>query len=462
MRVDQIQLIKGQYEIYGDPYRAFVPGVLFSSSGDIDDILIPVDLGRRGATPEDLYTDEWLGLRRFQRNTDEHVTKFRVMANKNYHFYHHSQDSLVRGPLWHGGVLASLWFGDIVGVHSDDNKVVLPVSSQEKDDMSRLLPSLYPSPTLIYARLSPFINWGTAANRPISFLPLGFDLINEMVTTGTYQNAMKLAKVQQSFRFVVQRYIRSRVCRYLTPFVSSDYQASFLEHTAKSGGFVVGNVPTAIMTFETPPDYNSYELHIIVGRGKAQDMVRFFTHTLPEASGEGAFGPVQKAESHRGGFRSIHYLGRDGRRVVVFESSHQDVLLASVSSPDTGYMNILTVNELVSVYPRLLRDLTVMSSKGIRGRAPTPSAPMPVGLDKSVLKFAKFSSHLDDACGTECPLLWRSFAGLQGIGVFNWIGVDDSKRSDYSLSDYMLASTIGWRFGLNCANQKCATSGVRV
>ncbi|KAJ7586494.1 hypothetical protein C8J56DRAFT_1051855 [Mycena floridula] len=463
--------LNGIYSVFGDPYRAFAPGLLFTTDGKTYDINIPYDLGREEfittsgqdqATPTDLFVDEWLGLRRFFKYSPQDVSCFEHGTElKRYYFFHHAQSSVARGELWSEGVLASLWFGDIVVVAATfHGRVIRP---EENDHLiGRSLP--YPTNLFRPPNIGCTIPWSLVPERSLSFGQLGLDIMDLLARIGSFQNAMKLAKVNQSYRFLVQRSVRSRIRRHLLAFVVEDLQPLFLETISRLGGCLVGNFPTTIMSFETPPTYDLYNLFIVVGRGRAQEMVRFVTHTMLEMDpSQPRFIQFKKPDGRRGGFRSVHYLRHNPLQLHIFEAHHGDVLRSLLTFTDTGHMNLLTVNELISFYPRILRDHVILDAKSKRSRGSTnPSQrDQPPGLIGSGFRFITSNGDLDEPCEAECPILWRDVAKLKGMGIFNWGGLDERIRTEYSFSAHMVNSSMSWRLSTACYNRSCSTSGCR-
>ncbi|KAJ7599489.1 hypothetical protein C8J56DRAFT_1040373 [Mycena floridula] len=329
--------------------------------------------------------------------------------------------------------------------------------------LRRFFRRLYPAPPFSYPSIESLVTWTSVGGRALAFSPLPFDVITELISQGSFQNVMKLAKTRQLIRFAVQRFIRVRIQTLLQPFIHDSSQASFLETVAQLGGCIVSNLPTAIMSFEMPHSYQLLNLHVVIAKGKVQDIVRFLTYTvLQDDPNQHVFTRSKKPDATRGAFKSVHYLESDNLHISIFEANHADILRSILTFTNTGQFNILTINELVCFYPRLLRDHIILDAKTRSTSGPRSRKRItPTGLSGSGFRFAALSRDIGNSCGPECPILWRDVTHLKGIGAFNWLGLDKGRETEYALSKHLAGNSLSWRLNSACYNELCGTSGCR-
>ncbi|KAJ7586498.1 hypothetical protein C8J56DRAFT_1051860 [Mycena floridula] len=451
------------YSIYGNPYRAFAKGVLMTcKDAGAHIIRVPIEIGRVGCVPDDLFVDAWLGIRQNICFVD-YDTVVLSTRQRDYHFYHRSQSQHTEGQQWLSGPLANKFYGDLVVVASDKRNQLVDIQHNELSTVKNLI-------SLLHARKKPFIFatlpdpvvWWPIAGFFDKFGSLTNDHVYEMLTCASFESLVSYAKLSASFRRAAQQEIRLRISYFLEPFIAPGLQGVFLDTVANSNAAIVGTLPTAVLTSirsEYPSIFNM--MTIVVAKGKLRGIVQFLRnlHAHDQMQAQWTTVSVESSTNPKCPFLVHERLTNGLKFIDVYECRWVNILNGILSMPNTGYMNILTVNELISFYPNLTADKKTC----INPWALMDGFVNIVGNLEGSLTYTPgaITSELGRPCGKECAMLWRKTAGLDGIGIFNWQGFMNHRKTSYSLSDYIDQSNIKWRIGLKCANSYCATCGLR-
>lgn len=137
-----------------------------------------------------------------------------------------------------------------------------------------------------------------------------------------------------------------------------------------------------------------------------------------------------------------------------------DVLPVILSVPSTLHMAILTLTELIWLYPVHAHNahwLICSESKDFaKCRFLTPKEHR---FFKQSFKLKHSNARFTSPCCSDCPIMWKRTT--DGIGICRWDGPLEHRCPRYTFSDTVLSSGVTWNIGSICCNSWCETPGVR-
>ncbi len=144
----------------------------------------------------------------------------------------------------------------------------------------------------------------------------------------------------------------------------------------------------------------------------------------------------------------------------MYESITSDVLPVILSAPSTLHMVILTVTELIWLYPVHASNshwLICSDSKDfLKCRFLTAKEHQ---FFRKLFRLTHSNTGFTSPCRSDCPIMWKRTT--DGIGICRWDGPLEHMCSSYAFSDTILSSGVSWNIASICTNSWCETPGVR-
>ncbi len=129
-----------------------------------------------------------------------------------------------------------------------------------------------------------------------------------------------------------------------------------------------------------------------------------------------------------------------------------------IGAQTTSQMNAITSSHIYCLYPMLTADnICLRGYYANPADKYSPTALLPdrwEQLGVQNLSYHESSSKLNRKCGLACGDIERTLFGWQGIGILQWGGYMDSKRSE----DFLLPEDtlhVAWQLGEWCDNVEC-------
>jgi len=142
--------------------------------------------------------------------------------------------------------------------------------------------------------------------------------------------------------------------------------------------------------------------------------------------------------------------------ITITQSKRPSVIPVVISSPFTCQFNLITATHLYSLYPKLLSG-----RETVRGMAPV-FLPEFQRLAERGVQLVTPNAEWTIPCGEVCLPVWRRTEALDGAGIMQWGGYNESRhggRSDQlTMADNINFSNHKWRLGLHCSNSSCQNS----
>ncbi|KAJ3516299.1 hypothetical protein NMY22_g14245 [Coprinellus aureogranulatus] len=181
------------------------------------------------------------------------------------------------------------------------------------------------------------------------------------------------------------------------------------------------------------------DLNIVVKKGQLQAAVDWFT-----AHGYRYFHKFIPYNAYKSSVTQIVGGSRPaalGQRTcsVTLTESVGNVLRVMFASPSSGWMNVMTAMQVISVYPTLITSRHVL-------RTNIRAVEYPRSLSRSFIAKGDNSEWMGE-CGPHCPGLPRKSVGDKGIASFAWNHLlSPPVTSRFPDTDHLLAETIiHWR-----------------
>ncbi|KAJ7597807.1 hypothetical protein C8J56DRAFT_1041981 [Mycena floridula] len=457
MKADKINSMNLHYSIYGNPYREFVKGALISheDGGQVRGIKIPVDIGHSASSLDDLFVDPWLGLKRNIVFGARNVVTLRS-PHRQYHFLYRSQTRNVAGREWTSGPLANKFYGDLVVIATTQNQRLVDIGMGDYLDIKNLVNGslLKGMSKYQFPRQLSDIKWKFIPGFYDKYGHITGDHVYEISVASSFESLVRMSKLSKSFRRAAQHSIRLRIGFFMAPFVVQEILADVLTEITHQRCAIVGAVPTSVFTsLGVEDDWKPDVLTVVTPKGAADQVASYLEQLHLQSEFQLQWTTVRKSEIQgSSAFIQICRLSNGVRFIDIYECRYSNVVHGILSMPHTG----CNANELISFYPKLTLSGLI---------SVVPWAPKEGFLSKEEgiagSGLGVLASQLQRPCGKECPMMWRSTKDLDGIGIFNWQGMENHKSSSYSFSDFISRSNLKWRIGLKCCNQFCATCGIR-
>ncbi|KAF7372588.1 hypothetical protein MVEN_00121600 [Mycena venus] len=272
----------------------------------------------------------------------------------------------------------------------------------------------------------------------------------------TLASLIALSHTSFFFRTMVKTLHRIRLCAVVEQFVGRENVHRFFEVLEVTDSAVGGSTLLRVLTPPTSPsgyDWMPSNLNIYVPLGNISPWNAFFAEIKLDISSRQpgiAFPYKSVTNSH-----TQYYSRVSAHLILLSESINASVITPAVAASTTLAMCIATCSTTVVLYPELVD----------RGRAHSgwnsPTVAACIKLQDRDFRHSVSTISWKDACGWNCPVLWRRVQCLRGVGVFCWGGIDNKMRDNGSVGIPFTDVSMKWRLDDKCWNVNCPWSAVR-
>ncbi len=133
-------------------------------------------------------------------------------------------------------------------------------------------------------------------------------------------------------------------------------------------------------------------------------------------------------------------------------------MIPIIGAQTTSQMNAVTSSHIYCLYPSLTSERVAL--RGYYADPAdkySPTLLLPDRRDqlaKQSIIYHESSSQLNQKCGLSCGDIERTLFGWRGVGILQWGGYLDSKRSEVSLLPENTLH-LAWQLGEWCDNLHC-------
>ncbi|KAK0469463.1 uncharacterized protein EV420DRAFT_1472690 [Desarmillaria tabescens] len=289
------------------------------------------------------------------------------------------------------------------------------------------------------------------------------ELVHAAMSIANITELARWASVSTRICSIVKGILQTRMKKQIDKFIPHSDLLAFFVLLDKTDSAVGGSVALAVLTPKC--NWEPRDLNIVVPQHAADRWTDFFGYhgydggeiCLHEyGTREHPRYPILHTVVAKTVFLFTHPMLKQD--IVIIVSNSDTCMTPIIRAQTTSQMNAITSSHVYCLYPSLTAQKIAL-----RGYYPHPSDKYFLTalltnhhdqLKKQALTYYESSAGTGQKCGLACADIERTLHGWRGVGVIQWGGYMDSKRSETSL---LPSNTlhVAWQLGEWCDNVLC-------